>query len=34
MKGIFTHIYKVNCPCEITDQDGNLLYYREKKKRS
>jgi hypothetical protein len=33
MKPIFTHIYKVNCPCEITDSDGNLLYYREKKKR-
>jgi len=32
MKPLFTHIFKVTGPCEITDKDGNLLYYREKKK--
>lgn len=31
---MFTHIYKVECPCEIRDVEGNMLYYREKKKPS
>lgn len=28
---LFNHIYEVDCPCEIRDSEGNLLYYRKKK---
>lgn len=31
-EAIYNKIHKVNCPCEIRDSKGNLLYYREKKK--
>lgn len=33
MNSLFNHIYKVTCPCEITDASGNLLYYRGGKKK-
>jgi hypothetical protein len=28
VRSIFDHIYRVDCPCEITDSQGNLLYVR------
>ncbi len=34
MKALFKYIFKVSGPCEILDSQGNLLYYREKKKTS
>lgn len=32
MRSLYDHIYAVECPCEIKDPGGNLLYQREKKK--
>jgi hypothetical protein len=32
VKSLFKNIYLVQCPCEIRDSQGNLLYQREKKK--
>lgn len=34
MESIFKHIYLVESPCEIRDSQGNLLYFRKKKRIS
>lgn len=32
MRSLYDHICLVQCPCEIRDSKGNLIYQREKKK--